>query len=477
MTHAYPVRVQAHLDQDLSRWLWLFKWLLAVPHYIVLAFLWIAFVVLSFVALVAIVVTGRYPRAIFEFNVGVLRWSWRVAYYAYGALGTDRYPPFTLADVPDYPATVEIAYPAHLSRGLALVKWWLLALPHYLVVAFFVGGGTYVAWNYGDAALSLAGGLVGLCVLFAALALLFTGRYPQGLFDFVLGMNRWVLRVAAYATLMTDEYPPFRFDAGGTEPALVSRGGAPDDPPGPLATAPAAAPASPAPAPPPPRPWTAGRVVAIVLGSIVTLVGLGVTLVGAGALWFDAAQRDDTGYVTTESARFESTTYAIRSESFRLDGVATWSDIVGTVRLHAVPVGDEDVFVGIGSAADVTAYLAGVEHDVVVDVAVPDTGGVGLDPSYARHDGDAPMPPEQAAQVWDASVSGSGDLTLDWTPRSGSWSVVVMNADASRDVTVDLTAAAEIPALDRIGVWIFVGGAVILVLGIVLVAVVATRRT
>jgi len=227
-TSPYPLRLEGELAPQLSRGLWLVKWLLVIPHVIVLAFLWLAFLAVSVVAFFAILVTGRYPRALFDFNVGVLRWSWRVGFYSYSALGADRYPPFTLADVPDYPARLDVAYPPSLSRGLVLVKWWLLAIPHYLVVSVFAGGAFagYNAANDGETWMSGAG-LIGLLVFIAGIVLLVRGRYPRGIYDMVLGLNRWCMRVVAYAALMTDAYPPFRLDMGAHEPQVVKPGAVP----------------------------------------------------------------------------------------------------------------------------------------------------------------------------------------------------------------------------------------------------------
>ncbi|WP_378738370.1 DUF4389 domain-containing protein [Nocardia brasiliensis] len=213
-----PVRVRGDLDPALSRWMWLVKWLLAIPHYIVLLFLHIAYFVLTVIAFFAILFTGKYPRALFDFNVGVMRWTWRVEFYALAVLGTDKYPPFSLKSNAEYAADLEVDYPERLHRGLVLVKWWLLAIPHYLILAAMSSGGMTLVM-YSDDDWSGVGQipLISILVFIALIGLLFTARYPQGLYDFVLGISRWAIRVQAYATLMRDEYPPFRLDQGARE--------------------------------------------------------------------------------------------------------------------------------------------------------------------------------------------------------------------------------------------------------------------
>lgn len=207
---AYPVTLRGELTIPPGRGWWLLKWLLGIPHYICLVGLWIAFMVVWIITLFVILFTKKHPKGLFDFKVGVLRWSWRVGFYSYEALGTDEYPPFSLQPDPNYPADLDIPYTETMSRGLAVVKWWLLAIPHYIIVSFFMGGWGW-GWDIGSMQITSQGvGLIFFLAIFAGIVVLFTGKYPQSLFKLVMAFNRWVYRVAGYVSFMTDEYPPFR---------------------------------------------------------------------------------------------------------------------------------------------------------------------------------------------------------------------------------------------------------------------------
>ncbi len=243
---AYPLEIRGDLSPELSRWLWLVKWILAIPHFIVLAALTVVAFILVIIAFFAILFTTRYPRGIFNFNVGVLRWWWRVSFYAIGPLGTDRYPPFSLASDDDYPADLYVEYPERLSRLKVIFKSWLLAIPHYIVIMFFMGAGNLMSngirqltigfgtlsWGEEMAdpgavllgmgiietgaetlifSIPIALGLTGVLALIAVITLLFRGFYPADIFDIQMGMHRWTSRVIGYAALLYDDYPPFRF--------------------------------------------------------------------------------------------------------------------------------------------------------------------------------------------------------------------------------------------------------------------------
>ena len=230
LADSYPARLDARLEgEGLSRWLWLVKFVLVIPHLVVLALAWFAGVVLTLVAGVAILFTGRYPRSIFDFNVGVMRWTWRVGFYSFSAFATDRYPPFSLRPDPAFPADFAVDYPARLSRGLVLVKWWLLAFPHLVIVGILAGG-----WGVGggdDWRVVGGGGLIAVVALVAIVIHAVRGEYPRELFHFTMGLNRWAFRVWAYVWLLRDEYPPFRFDGGGTDPGSKPAFPAPPAPP------------------------------------------------------------------------------------------------------------------------------------------------------------------------------------------------------------------------------------------------------
>lgn len=176
---AYPDR--------LSRGLIFIKWLLVIPHYVVLYFLLLALYVTSFVGWFAILFTGKYPRGLWNFGVMVMAWQARVG--AYLLLQRDEYPPFGDGD---YPVLFHLDYPQRLSRGLIFIKW-LLIIPHLIV-------------------LSILGFVMMIVYVLAWFAILFTGRYPRGMFDFTTGVLRWTHRVNVYYWLFTDAYPPFTMD-------------------------------------------------------------------------------------------------------------------------------------------------------------------------------------------------------------------------------------------------------------------------
>lgn len=435
----YPIRVEGHLQRP-SRWLWLIKWLLALPHFIVLAFLWLAFFVCSVGAFIAVLFTGRYPRSLFDFNVGVMRWSWRVAFYAYAANGTDRYPPFTLGEVPDYPARLQVAYPEQQRKGLPLVGWWLAGIPHYLIAGVFLGAGV-AGWTV--SAGSGWGGLIGLLVLVAAVVLLFHGTYPRSIFDLVLGLDRWVLRVVGYAAVMTPEYPPFRLDAGEDDPAgamILTRSA--------LATTEASELRR--------ETWGVARVSAIVLASIAALVGIAAIAAGMAAIVFGQTQRDASGYLMTAPASYSTNTYALVSDSYSAGVVGdrfVARDLLGTIRIRSQS--SRPVFVGIAPASAATTYLAGV--------ARAEAGGLGAQGADLRvRPGGAPTAPPTTQRFWAASATGTGVQMLTWSVRKGSWRVVVMNADGTRNVASDMSIGASFPHLMTIGIVVLGGGILIL---------------
>jgi hypothetical protein len=184
----YPVHADIAHQAEYSRFMPLVKWLLLIPHYVVLILLAIGALFAIVISFFAVIITRRYPRGLFDYVVGVVRWAWRVQ--AYLLLMVDPYPPFTLQDDPDYPARFEIDYP---EEGVA--RWrplfaWILAIP-YLIIS------------------SILFYLAEILAFFAFFTILFAKKYPEGMFKIALVGLRWQARGNAYAYWLTTKYPPF----------------------------------------------------------------------------------------------------------------------------------------------------------------------------------------------------------------------------------------------------------------------------
>lgn len=182
----YPVRFDVEYPDQLSRLLIFIKWLLAIPHFILLYVLGALLYIVTIIAFFSILFTRKYPQGLFNFAVGVMRWQANV--YAYVFLLRDEYPPFSWEEG-QYPVTLEADYQPTLNRWAPLYKW-LIVLPNLIVYTIV----SIIAF---------------VLLIIGWFAILITGSMPRGIFDFIVGTTRWGTRVNTYIYLLHDEYPPF----------------------------------------------------------------------------------------------------------------------------------------------------------------------------------------------------------------------------------------------------------------------------
>lgn len=219
------------------------------------------------------------------------------------------------------------------------------------------------------------------------------------------------------------------------------------------------------PSTPPGRPgggWTPWRVVTVVIGSVLVLVSLGLLGGGGTLLWADQALRHE-GYLTTGTATYSTTGYALASE--RLDVGWGWllTGLVGDVRVRVTAARpDTAVFVAIGPADQVTAYLSGTSYTTVASA-----GTAGL----VSHPGTVKPALPRTTGIWVAQATGTGTQILRWTAKSGAWMAVAMNPDGSAGLTVRADAGVTAPGLSRLAVELIIGAIMAGALSVVLIVV------
>lgn len=225
--------------------------------------------------------------------------------------------------------------------------------------------------------------------------------------------------------------------------------------------------------------WPAGRIAAIVGGSLLALFALGLMACGAYGLWLHTTQRSD-GYVMTSSESFSTASYALATRTLDVSSdVPSFlygRDWLGDVRIRGESANpNRPLFIGIARKEDVDRYLAGVAHSEVLDVNA-NPFGTTYRPSYSPQPGGTPAIPPSRATFWVARVSGRGSQSLTWGVEQGRWAVVVMRPDGSRGVSADLAAGAKLPALLWASIGLLVLGILILAGGAALIYFVARER-
>jgi hypothetical protein len=207
---SYPARLDLRAPNKVANWRPLVHWLLAIPQILIARVLGALRGVLSLISFFSVLFTRQIPEPIFNMIVMTRRYTWRTVSYTFWM--RESYPPFSFTSTAQDdgldPAMLSVDYPRELNRWLPLVKW-LLAIPHYVVLLFL--------------------GIAQIFVIFpiSFFVVLFTGSYPEGLRSYVVGVQRWALRVGAYVAFLRDEYPPFSLEDGGMAPAARSSAGPP----------------------------------------------------------------------------------------------------------------------------------------------------------------------------------------------------------------------------------------------------------
>lgn len=213
------------------------------------------------------------------------------------------------------------------------------------------------------------------------------------------------------------------------------------------------------------------KIVAIIIGALLIIIGLAVLAPGSLLLWINGTQKDSNGFFSTSFRDLNSSGYALITPEVQLHlGSGNWIPGGGTVQIRATGGGAAPIFVGVGPTDQVTAYLSGVAYDEVTNL-----GWFSASVQYSHHEGSAPSAPPEQQTFWTAKQEGTGTQTLQWQVQSGNWTAVLMNGDATAPVNVSVSLGARLGFLLPLGIGLTAAGVVILAVGILLVILGARR--